>query len=120
MLTLVFSMDALGAFPIACRRQWSTPNTRVRTMHVEHQMENMFPKSGDAVLGTLRDRQCPSEDCQTSEHSSAPHAPKDALTRLTSRREEALLRKRALLSKFARALLLDERLSMRIFWRVRR
>ena len=36
-------MDALGAFPIACRRQWRTPNTRVRTMHVEHQMENMFP-----------------------------------------------------------------------------
>ena len=58
MLTLVFSMDALGAFPIACRRQWRTPNTRVRTMHVEHQMENMFPpqKSGDAVLRTLRDR----------------------------------------------------------------
>ena len=52
MLTLVFSMDALGAFPIACRRQWRTPNTRVRTMHVEHQMESMFPpKSGDAVLG---------------------------------------------------------------------
>ena len=45
-LTLVFSMDALGAFPIACRRQWRTPNTRVRTMHVEHQMENMFlPKA---------------------------------------------------------------------------
>ena len=47
MLTLVFSMDALGAFPIACRRQWRTPNTRVRTMHVEHQMEsmeNMFPQ----------------------------------------------------------------------------
>ena len=56
MLTLVFSMDALGTFPIACRRQWRTPITRVRTMHVEHQMENMFPpKSGDAVLGTLRD-----------------------------------------------------------------
>ena len=31
MLNLVFSMDALGAFPIACRRQWRTPNTRVRT-----------------------------------------------------------------------------------------
>ena len=46
MLTLVFSMDALGAFPIACRRQWRTPNTRVRTMHVEHQMENIFsPKA---------------------------------------------------------------------------
>ena len=72
MLTLVFSMDTLCAFPIACRHQWRTPNTRVRTMHVEHQMENMFlPKIGDAVLGTLRDRQCPSEDCQTSEHSSA-------------------------------------------------
>ena len=47
MLTLVFSMDALGAFPIACRRQWRTPNTRVRTMHVEHQMENMFPPKAE-------------------------------------------------------------------------
>ena len=40
-------MDALGAFPIVCRRQWRTPNTRVRTMHVEHQMENMFPKKAE-------------------------------------------------------------------------
>ena len=47
MLTLVFSMDALGAFPIACRCQWRTPNTRVRTMHVEHQMENMFPPKAE-------------------------------------------------------------------------
>ena len=47
MLTLVFSMDALCAFPIACRRQWRTPNTRVRTMHVEHQMENMFPPKAE-------------------------------------------------------------------------
>ena len=47
MLTLVFSMVTLGAFPIACRRQWRTPNTRVRTMHVEHQMENMFPPKAE-------------------------------------------------------------------------
>ena len=47
MLTLVLSMDALGAFPIACRRLWRTPNTRVRTMHVEHQMENMFPPKAE-------------------------------------------------------------------------
>ena len=40
-------MDALGAFPIACRCQWRTPNTRVRTMHVEHQMENMFPPKAE-------------------------------------------------------------------------
>ena len=40
-------MDALGAFPIACRRQWRKPNTRVRTMHVEHQMENMFPPKAE-------------------------------------------------------------------------
>ena len=26
-------MDALGAFPIACRRQWRTPNTRVHSAH---------------------------------------------------------------------------------------
>ena len=37
---------------------------------------------------------------------------------LSSRR--SALAKKVLLSKFARALLLDERLSMRIFWRVRR
>ena len=121
MLTLVFSMDALDAFPIACRRQWRTPNTRVRTMHVEHQMENMLPPKAEMQYwGHCGIGNVPSEDCQTSEHSSAPHAPKDVLTRLTSRREEALSRKRALLSKFTRALLLDERLSMRIFWRVRR
>ena len=47
MLTLVFSMNALGAFPIACRRQWRTPNTRVRTMHVEHQMENTLPPKAE-------------------------------------------------------------------------
>ena len=47
MLTLVFNMDAICAFPIACRRQWRTPNTRVRTMHVEHQMENMFPPKAE-------------------------------------------------------------------------
>ena len=40
-------MDALGAFPIACRRQWRTPNTRVRTMHVEHQIENIFPSKAE-------------------------------------------------------------------------
>ena len=45
MLTLVFSMDALGAFPIACRRQWCTPYTQVRTMH--NQMENMFPPKAE-------------------------------------------------------------------------
>ena len=45
MLTLVFSMDALGAFPIACRRQWRTPYTQVRTMH--NQMENMFPPKAE-------------------------------------------------------------------------
>ena len=54
---LVLSMDVLGTFLIPCRSQWRTDNSQVRTVHVEHQMENMVPpKSGDAVLGTLRDR----------------------------------------------------------------
>ena len=78
MLILVLSMDVLGAFLIPCRSQWRTSFCQERTMHVEHQMENMvLPKNGDTVLGAFRDRQCPSEHCQTSEHSSAPHAPKD-------------------------------------------
>ena len=42
-------------------------------------VENMVPRKAEIQSwGTLQDRQCPSEHCQTSEHLSAPHATKDA------------------------------------------
>ena len=79
MFILVLSMDVLGAFLIPCRSQWRTSFCQVRTMHVEHQMENMVPRKAEIQSwGILRDRQCPSEHCQASEHLSAPHATEDA------------------------------------------
>ena len=149
MLTLVFSMHALGAFPIACRRQWRTPNTQVRTMHVEHQMENMFPPKaemhywGHRGIGNVLPkivklpnihqrltREKMRMDNLSSRRSALANFERSALFRKSASsrrevireviREEALLRisKEALF--FARALLLDERLFMHIFWRVRR
>ena len=134
MLTLVFSMDAIGAFPIACRRQWRTPNTRVHTMHVNHQMENMFPPKaemqywGHCGIGNVLPKIVKLPNIH------------QRLTRQKMRMDNLSSRRSALVLFFARALLLDERLSnihddvmmiwalgrrnnpisMRIFWRVRR
>ena len=119
MLTLVFSMDALDAFPIACRRQWRTPNTRVRTQCTwSTRWRTCSPKAEMQYWGHCGIGNVLPKIVKLPTFISASRAKRCAW--ITSRREEALLRKRALLSKFARVLLLDEKLSMRIFWRVRR